>query len=105
MSERPDFVMVGGQNAGKFYLLASKSLTDVELRMEAERPDLFDRFYRHLYPPLQRHFVKAEMRDYVVVMADSYSEAFRTLFEVWSPESGDVAIDAGQRELLPGEAL
>ncbi|MCV7004600.1 hypothetical protein [Mycobacterium gordonae] len=103
MSERPDFVMVGGQDAGKFYLLASKSLTEVELRMEAERPDWLN--YRYMLPPRERHFVKAEMRDYVVVMADSYSEAFRTLFEVWSPESGDVAIDAGQRELLPGEAL
>lgn len=107
-TERPDFVMVGGQADGKFYLLASKTLTEVELRIEAERPDWFNRYDDRLYRPLERHFVTAEMRDYVLVVADSYAEAFRTLFDRWSPEPerpaiGDQrAIDAPARALPPG---
>ncbi|AYD84639.1 hypothetical protein SEA_PAITO_55 [Mycobacterium phage Paito] len=127
-AQRPDFVMVGGQQDGKVYLLASKTLTEVELRMERDRLD-----NRYGWPKPwgpERHFVTAEMRDYVMVVGDSYAEAFRTLFEEWSPEpeprpaidglravtqrarniayhdlgidSGPPAIDAPPRALPPG---
>ena len=99
MSGRPDFVMVGGQSDGMFYLIASKALTEVELRVEAEHLDeLFD-FRMGRQKPVYRQFLTAEMRDYVVVAGRDYAEAFRTLFEEWTPGAGDQPAIAGQRAL------
>ena len=93
--------MVGGQFNGKVYLLASKTLTEVELRSEADEIDMGYRRYRYpAPPPTYRHFVTAEMKDWIQVVADSYAEAFSTLFDQWTPgqraqiESRQQAIEA-----------
>jgi hypothetical protein len=83
--QRPDFVMVGGQQDGRVYLVASKSLSEVELRAEVDRPEfLYGTLHRVL--PRERYFITAETRDFVMVVGDSYAEAFATLFEEWTPE-------------------
>ena len=102
-AERPDFVMAGGQSDGRFYLLASKSLTEVELRFERDRietgyglPKAWGR---------ERHFVTAEMRDYVMVVGDSYAQCFTDLFAEWDPTpdrpsiAGQAALPAASRML------
>ena len=82
----PDFVMVGGQHDGKVYLFASKTLTEAELRVEADELDHYPEWWMPRQPPRYRHYVTAEMRDFVQVVADTYAEAFATLFEQWTPE-------------------
>ncbi|MCV7226079.1 hypothetical protein [Mycolicibacterium komossense] len=94
MSERPDFVMVGGQSDGKFFLLASKSLNHVELSMERDRIQAYGVWPEPWGRP--RHTVTADMRDYVTIIADSYAQAFRDLFDVWDPMPGRAEI-AGVR--------
>lgn len=77
--------MVGGQQDGKVYLIASKSLTEVELRTEVDRPEfLYGTLHRAR--PRERFFITAETRDVVMVVGDTYAEAFATLFEDWTPE-------------------
>lgn len=93
---RPDFVMVGGQSAGKVYLMASKTLTEIELRTEIDEADLMERRRARRYdyplpPPEYRHFITAEMKSWVQVIADSYPEAFRILFEQWTPARPELA--------------
>lgn len=78
--------MVGGQQDGKFYLIASKSLSEVELRTEVERPEFLYGGLHRACRPRERHFITAETRDVVMAVGDSYAEAFRTLFEEWTPE-------------------
>lgn len=101
MSQRPDFVMVGGQSDGKFFVMASKTLTEVELRVESERPYFLYGDRHHRMQPRDRHFITAEMRDYVTVVGDSYAEAFRTLFEEWSPEPDPQPAIASRPRLPP----
>lgn len=84
MNSRPDFAMVGGQSDGKFYVIASKTLTQAELSYEA---DYLDRMYFDRGRVLDRQWytLSAEMRDITMVVGDSYAECFATLFAEWDP--------------------
>lgn len=100
-SPRPDFVMVGSHLPnGKVCLFASKSLTEAELRTESEEFDSLDhRYNTTTFEPRYRYFVTAEMRDWVQVVADDYAEAFRILFERWTPTGGQPQLE-NRLELL-----
>lgn len=99
----PDFVVVGATHPnGRVMLLASKTLTEAELRNEIEYPDRFDYRVRDLPPKVDVELI-AKMKDYVEVWGDTYSEAWQTLFSRWSPRKGFeldyVAIDEEIKEL------
>lgn len=98
VSTRPDFAMVGGQSDGKFYIIASKTLTQAELRWEA---DYLEPLYFGAGRMLDRQFytLTAEMRDITMTVGDSYAEAFRTLFDEWSPEPDRPALPAPVRAI------
>lgn len=91
MSTRPDFAMVGGQSDGKFFVIASKTLTQAELSYQAE---YLDRLYWDAGPIRDREWytLTAEMRDITLVTGDSYAECFQTLFAEWDPTPDQPAI-------------
>lgn len=102
MQPNPDFVVVGGRADGKVFLLASKSLRDVELRVEREFIESNLPYRRML--SAEATFITAEIRDYVYVMADSYEQAFATLFNIWSPEMGADCIEFADRKAIDWKA-
>lgn len=83
----PDFIVVGGVHGDEVYLLASKTLTEAELKREIEYPDVFDRRKRQNVKEDIR--VIAGIKDYVWVCANSYAEAWQELFARWSPQNVD----------------
>jgi hypothetical protein len=85
----PDFVVVGGyyelEDGPEVILMASKSLTSVELIEQLRYPDEIFSHFRVL--PLEYDmYLTAKMRDYVMIRAKSYPEAWAGLFAMWSPE-------------------
>jgi hypothetical protein len=86
---RPDWVMIGASTpGGGVILMASQRLTQAELEtaLEWER-DEWSHYERS--PRLaQRQFrLTADLLEYVVIVADSYEEAFQRLWETWTPEA------------------
>ena len=85
----PDFVVVGGyyemEDGPEVIMLASKSLTSVEMREELRFPDDIYVHFRNL-PPEYDMYLTAKTRDYVMVRAKTYPEAWAGLFAMWSPE-------------------
>jgi hypothetical protein len=96
----PDFVMIGGQSDGKVYLLASTELRHIELKTELENMNLYSHYIGPIptRSPSYRHTITAEMRSYVQVVADTYPQAFETLFNQWAPQTKANAID-GQKAI------
>lgn len=96
--QRPDWVMLGIPSSdGRVVLMASKELTQAELSMEAE----VDPFDWRLDPyrivnPIRRYFVTAEMKTYVIIVANTYGAALTTLMRQWQPDQ-----QRGQRPALP----
>ncbi len=81
---RPDWVMFGTPwSGGKVALLASKELTEAELVREVEEiTDWYDNPIRE--EPVRMELTVA-MRTYTMVVADTYEQALKTLFDTWSP--------------------
>ena len=103
---RPDWVMCGAQNPdGRVRLLASKELTQAELREEMEYPDLPypERLFVNPFDVTQRFFLTAQMRSFTIIDAPDYPAAFKSLFEGWSPgPTPRLALGEGLRELEAG---
>jgi hypothetical protein len=100
---RPDWAIIGLPTFdGRVQVIASKDLTQVELEAKTRRYEFefddrmlgYDRIYT----------VTFEMSTFTIVIADSYPEAFRTLFDSWSPGPAvqPGALPAGKRELTSG---
>jgi hypothetical protein len=99
--QRPDWVVLGVPAAdGKVAVLASKDLNEAELSREVDYVHDFWGGARIRALPA-RNTLTVEMRTYTVVVADSYAEAFRTLFDTWSPDADRQEITAGHREIEP----
>lgn len=96
MSAKPDFVIAGGQQDGKFVLIASRRLEDVEI---TEKREYLDEWRRYGYKLLayEKIDIKASVHDYVVIAADSYAQAWSDLFAQWSPEPDEA------REISPSQ--
>lgn len=86
----PDFVVSGYQNDedGLIYLFASKELT--RARLSEEQGLIRNRQLNQwdLDGPL-RIDLTATMKNYVIVSAPTYPEAWEALFKIWSAEAGD----------------
>jgi hypothetical protein len=84
----PDWVMLGVPTPnGQVAVYASKELNHAELTHETEMDEylwLWSDLIQRV--PRRRIELTVEMRTYVVVIADTYAEAFRILFDEWSPE-------------------
>lgn len=84
----PDFVVSGYQNDedGLIYLFASKELT--RARLSEEQPLRENRLLNQwdLDGPL-RIDLTATMKNYVIVSAPTYPQAWEELFKIWSAES------------------
>jgi len=84
----PDWVMLGIPTPdGRVAIYASKELNHAELTHETERDDYLWSPYDLIQRiPRRRIELTVNMRTYYVVTADTYAEAFRSLFDAWSPE-------------------
>ena len=89
LQKPPDFIVLGGEFDGKVYLVASKSLREATLREESEYPENFYGLPRRFRDEIIRIFIEAEMRDYVIVSANTYPEAWDTLFKCWQPSPAE----------------
>jgi uncharacterized membrane protein YkvA (DUF1232 family) len=95
----PDFVVVGGHVDDWVVLLASKSMSESELKEELRYPDLIERFDRYALPPVYDIRIIAKVYDYVMVRAETYSEAWQSLFKMWSPEPESRREIDGRKEI------
>lgn len=92
-SPSPEWVMVGIRiSPDRVRLLASQEMDEVELRSERldlrplfDRQDPFGMDSSADYFARTKYYVTATMRTYIVVEADDYPAAFRTLFAQWAP--------------------
>lgn len=84
----PDWVMLGVPTPdGRVAIYASKELNQAELTHETELDDNFWRYdQRPMFRPIERIELTVQMRTYYIVTADTYAQAFRVLFDEWSPE-------------------
>lgn len=95
----PDFAIVGVTlNTGRVQVLASKDLTRAELRAIRVR-DTYD-----FTAPMRIRgiFLTTEMKHYVIVDADSYPDAFRKLFDIWSPATDPMELAVAPMPELGG---
>jgi|SRR5262252_6840796 len=100
MTLRPDWVMCGGPHPPGVRLLASRELTEVELRAEMDWLDPVDPWATFPGIPVARYFLTAQMRQFILIDAPDYPSAFKALFEKWSPEPGQrPALGMGQLQL------
>lgn len=120
----PDWVMVGvpgpldeeiGGGQG-VWLFASKDLTRAELEAEIPRLayDIWQQeqerlawmtgsiFPPPLPPPRPEYKITATMRKFIVIQARTYPEAFKALFDKWSPEPDAPPALEGQRAIEGG---
>ncbi len=102
LADRPDWVICGIPWDGKVAILASTELDRAEL--EAQR-DIFDPIDPYDFTePIRlsptRYTLTVQMRQFVLVVADTYEQAFRSLFEQWTPQRTDHAqLGASRREV------
>lgn len=96
---RPDWVVLGTSIPDdKVAVYASKDLNHAELSQEMDHS--WDNLASHPFrEPSRRIELTVEMRKFTVVVADTYADAFRHLFDAWSPDDDRVALDAPQRAI------
>jgi hypothetical protein len=82
----PDWVMVGGPLPdGSVRIIASKELSEVELRTRVEHTV----YRKGIGPVAEQHFLMTcDMGSYLMVHAPTYADAFQHLFTQWSPDPG-----------------
>ena len=86
MLSRPDFVVAGGQVGGKVYLWASRSLRSVSMSVEYGTQDIYSSLgIDRTILNSERTVLNADLRNMVMVEADSYPEAWDLLFREWAP--------------------
>ncbi|MCX5066629.1 hypothetical protein OOJ91_12145 [Micromonospora lupini] len=90
----PDWVLYGERLAdGQAAVFASTELTGAELRYERDMLFPVD----SLYAPERdktRIYLTVQMKAYVMVVADTYQQAMRSLFDEWSPDGDQLALPA-----------
>lgn len=99
----PDWVVLGTPtDDGKVAVYASKDLTDAELRYEAEynHTGRFGEVLRLLHRRIE---LTVGLNTYVIVVADTYEQALRRLFDAWSPEPDRLAIEPPRRAITEGQ--
>lgn len=97
----PDWVVLGAPAGdGKVVVYASKDLTHAEIQTTVDRDDVF------MWPDSRWEFSQRRieltvgLKTYTVVVADTYEQAFRTLFDAWTPGPAErPAIEAPQRAI------
>ena len=92
LHNEPDFVIIGFQDEGYVYLMGSRTMTEMELEENTEWPDPFDPFYRYRTTgllPRTEIFLHGKLKSYVIVRAESYSEAFATIINGWANEDAE----------------
>lgn len=107
---RPDWVMVGvplDDDTGRVWILASRTLSVVQLRSIVNEPAFVSAFDSYLWdaPRIKRYDLTASMSDVVFTVGRDYGEALATLLKHWSPSgaapaqpevgAGLLAIEAG----------
>ena len=92
---RPAWVILGTPvGNGQVAVYASKDLNDAVLTRELDE-ELgwgLDARSPHWLPGPQRIELTVGMRTYTVVVADTYQQALRTLFDTWSPDPARPAL-------------
>jgi len=90
----PDFVVMGMPHEDGVMLMASNELSAAELEVEYDMIP-YDRGMYIGHIPGQRSItLTCHIGSYTVVYGDTYAEAFRRLFDAWTPQ-------APQRKGLP----
>jgi hypothetical protein len=90
MITRPRWVMAGDDNGPDGVTLwASNTLTQAELCEEIDFGDVWQHLDREIYHRRRSFLLTAAMIDLVMIRADDWPQAFRRLFDAWSP--GDAA--------------
>lgn len=86
---KPDFIVIGGQYEidGKpiVILIASNSLSHVEIEEIARGLDDYFRYRPYSLPPTYDMYFHAKVQDYVMCTGKDYPEAWKNLFDFWSP--------------------
>lgn len=100
----PDFVLLGIQRDDGVMIIASDKVTEAELETQFDEIEYWTSPYeRNLVPGARSITLTCFLRDYVVVYAPTYGEAFRNLFEQWTPKPQEhQALPEGQRGLPRG---
>lgn len=87
MPQRPDWVICGiPWDNDKVAILASTELSHAELETKAD--DIHVEAWEFVRPTrtTTRYALVVHMRSFVIVVADTYEQAFRSLFEQWTPQ-------------------
>lgn len=100
--QRPDWVMCGipWPEGGKVSIIASTELSQAELEAQRDAFDLdpFDVLGPFRMGPM-RYTLRVEMHRFVIVVADTYEQAFRSLFEQWTPARTSAPVGGRRREI------
>lgn len=80
---RPDFVILGVPAEDAVYVYASQDLTKAELEAVVEEERV--RSLADWRPPRREYTLTATMKAFTVARGETYADAFRALFESWTP--------------------
>ena len=83
--QKPDFIVVGGKVGEGVVLLASTTLSHIQLD-EILDTRLLNLSLKSISYPRYDIFLTAKVKDYVVVYGETYAEAWQTLLSDWNPE-------------------
>lgn len=67
-------------------VIASSSLQSVTMEMEREYRDIGDLSYRLDRQCDEVYMLSTKMKDFTIIFAPTYAEAFSFLFNTWKPE-------------------
>jgi hypothetical protein len=96
-----DWVIVGAPaEGGRVVVLASQQLTAGQLDMVRDEYVSLGRWTTDRYLP-PKYTLQLTMRQYVVIIADSYPEALRRLMEQWTPTPPERQQLDHRREIEP----
>jgi hypothetical protein len=99
----PDFVVMGGQyeveGENTVILIASNSLTNVEIEEIARGLDEYFRYRPYAMPPTYDIYFHAKMKDYVMCTGKDYPEAWQNLFRFWSPTAQRDELPEGRKQI------
>lgn len=86
---KPEWVMFGATMPdGTVRLIASKELTEAELRTKAAQ-EITSWHHRDPVGVIYAHTLTCKMSNYVLIAAQDYPSAFQHLFMTWSPETDE----------------
>ena len=85
---KPDFVIVGGQQGDKFFLLASRKVGQISISSSIEYEDIYSMWGAELLRSIAKSRsteISADVKDFIMVLGDSYAQVWEELFRCWSP--------------------